>query len=271
MATPQFDLIIVGGGPGGYVAAIRAAQLGMSAACVEKEKSLGGTCLRIGCIPSKALLDSSELYAQAQHHFATHGILADNVRLDLAAMLKRKDKVVKTLTGGVASLLKKNKVTRLLGAGVIAAPGRVDVVGEDAGSYTAKHIIVATGSQPIELPFMPFDGARIVDSTAALSFPEVPKRLLVVGGGAIGLELGSVWSRLGSKVLVVEALDRLVPGMDAELADELKKVLEKQGIAIQLGAKVKGAKIAGSVVNLDIEGEIIVGFERERIAKALGI
>ena len=212
-------------GPGGYVAAIRAAQLGMRVACVEKASALGGTCLRIGCIPSKALLDSSELYAQARSHLATHGVKVGGLELDLGAMMRRKDKVVKGLTGGVASLFKKNGVAHLAGDARIVAPGQVEVAGVNAGAVRCKHILIATGSEPAPLRGIPFDGQRIVSSTEALSFAAVPARLLVIGAGAIGLELGSVWGRLGAAVEVVEFLDRIVPMMDGDMSKALQKAL----------------------------------------------
>jgi len=233
---------VIGAGPGGYVAAIRAAQLGMRVACVEKASALGGTCLRIGCIPSKALLDSSELYAQARSHLATHGVKVGGVELDLGAMMRRKDKVVKGLTGGVASLFKKNGVTHLAGDARIVAPGQVEVAGA-AGAVRCKHILIATGSEPAPLRGIPFDGQRIVSSTEALSFAAVPARLLVIGAGAIGLELGSVWARLGAAVEVVEFLDRIVPMMDGEMGRALQKTLERQGLKFHLQSRAGGARV----------------------------
>ncbi|MHC4108986.1 MAG: FAD-dependent oxidoreductase, partial [Planctomycetota bacterium] len=223
-----FDLIVIGAGPGGCVAAIRAAQLGMHVACVERERVLGGTCLRIGCIPSKALLDSSELFFQARTHLGAHGITVGNVELDLAAMMQRKDRVVKGLTGGVASLMKKNGITQLHGDGRITAPGAIQIDGPDSGTIQGRHILIATGSEPVPLPGITFDGENIVSSTEALSFATVPEKLLVVGAGAVGLEMGSVWARLGSEVHVVEFLDRVVPGMDVEMGEALRKSLAKQ-------------------------------------------
>jgi dihydrolipoamide dehydrogenase len=248
------DLVVIGAGPGGYVAAIRAAQLGMKVACVEKEPALGGTCLRIGCIPSKALLDSSELYEQARERLGAHGVKVSGVELDLAAMMRRKDKVVKGLTAGVASLFKKNGVTHVRGNAKIAAPGAVSVEGADAGTLSTKSILIATGSEPTPLPGVEFDGGIIVNSEEALSFAAVPSRLLVVGAGAIGLELGSVWARLGSKVKVVEFMDRILPTMDKELGATLKKVLEKQGLSFQLSASAKTATIQGQEARVTIEG-----------------
>jgi dihydrolipoyl dehydrogenase len=247
------DLVVIGAGPGGYVAAIRAAQLGMKVACVEKEPALGGTCLRIGCIPSKALLDSSELYEQARERLGVHGVNVSSVELDLAAMMRRKDKVVKGLTAGVASLFKKNSVTHVRGSAKIAGPGAVSVEGADAGTLSTKSILIATGSEPAPLPGVEFDGRFIVNSEEALSFSAVPPRLLVVGAGAIGLELGSVWARLGSKVKVVEFMDRILPTMDKELGATLKKVLERQGLSFQVSATAKSATVEGKEARVTIE------------------
>ena len=248
----NFDLIVIGAGPGGYVAAIRAAQLGMKVACIEKEKELGGTCLRIGCIPSKALLDSSEHYYQAKNDFKVHGIEFDKISLNLDNMLKRKDKVVKTLTSGVASLLKKNKVEHIQGAATLVGDSKVKV-GDD--TYTAKSILIATGSAEVELSALPFDGEQIVSSTEALSFSELPKKLLVVGGGFIGLELGSVWARLGSEVTVVEMMDRIVPTMDKEISKQLQKVLEKQGLKFMLSTKANSINQKKGGVTVTLENE----------------
>ncbi len=265
----NFDLIVIGAGPGGYVAAIRAAQLGMNVACIEKEKQLGGTCLRIGCIPSKAMLDSSEHYYQALNNFKVHGIEFENVNLNLDNMLKRKDKVVKTLTGGVASLLKKNKVEHIQGTATLIGNNQVKV--GDA-TYTAKSILIATGSAEIEIPSLPFDGKQIVSSTEALSFDEVPKRLLVVGGGFIGLELGSVWARLGSEVIVVEMLDHIVPTMDLEISKQLQKVLEKQGLKFMLSTKANSVdqKKDGITVQLETNNGEIVEETVDNILVAVG-
>ncbi len=243
----KFDVVIIGSGPGGYVAAIRAAQLGLKTAIVEKDPELGGTCLNIGCIPSKALLSSSDHFVFAKKEAAKHGIILPNVVLDLSTMLKRKDKVVNTLTGGVRALMKLNKVTTFQGVGTISAPDRVSVkpAEGDVMEIEAQHIIIATGSVPMELPGMKFDGNVIVSSTEGLSFPEVPKKLLVIGAGAIGLELGSVWSRLGSEVTVVEFLSRIALGFDLELANALQKVLTAQGMKFHLGTKVSSVKVEG--------------------------
>jgi dihydrolipoamide dehydrogenase len=239
-----FDLAVIGGGPGGYVAAIRGAQLGLTVACIEKESALGGTCLRIGCIPSKALLESSELYSEAKHGFDKHGFKVGEVTLDLATMLKRKTEIVSQMTKGVDFLLKKNKVARLLGHGRLLGNGQVDVASADGKSETisAKHIILATGSKPAVLPGIELDGQIVGTSTEALSYDTVPEHLVVIGAGYIGLELGSVWQRLGAKVTVVEFMDRIAPGMDRELADEAQKIFAKQGLEFRLRHKVLSAK-----------------------------
>jgi dihydrolipoamide dehydrogenase len=239
----RHDLVVIGAGPGGYVAAIRAAQLGLDTACIDKEKALGGTCLRIGCIPSKALLESSELYRESREAFARHGIRFEKVHLDLDAMQKRKDEVVRANTNGVDFLFKKNKVTRYLGTARITAPGRVVVDGESAPvELEAEHVVIATGSVSAELKGVELDGDRIGTSTEALTYSEVPPRFVVIGAGAIGLELGSVWSRLGAKVFVLEYLDRILPGMDAEIAAEALKIFKAQGLEFALGARVTGAR-----------------------------
>ena len=257
MATQDsFDLIVIGSGPGGYIAAIRAAQLGMRVACIEKDKTLGGTCLNIGCIPSKALLDSSERFHAVRDGLGAHGIKVGSVELDLAAMLARKDKVVKTLTQGVAGLFKKHKIERVSGTGRLTAANTVEVSnGSETRRLSARHVLIATGSAPIELAGVPFDGERIVCSTEALSFKEVPKRLLVVGGGAIGLELGSVWNRLGSSVVVIEFMDRIVPGMDRKMGQQLQKVLEKQGISFQLQTSAQRAVVENGAVRVTLESQ----------------
>ncbi|MEC8571138.1 MAG: FAD-dependent oxidoreductase, partial [Planctomycetota bacterium] len=212
------DLVVLGGGPGGYVAAIRAAQLGLNVACIDENLQFGGTCLRVGCIPSKALLESSHLYHQAAHDLAEHGIEVTGAKIDLPAMLKRKDEVVNTLTGGINMLLKRNKVTAYVGRGQLAGPGKLVVKSEDGEQeISAKSIIIATGSKPAMMKGVEFDGDLIGDSTTALSYPAVPKSMIVIGGGYIGLELGSVWSRLGAEVTVLEAMDRVLPGLDEEI------------------------------------------------------
>jgi dihydrolipoamide dehydrogenase len=239
---PGYDLIIIGAGPGGYVAAIRAAQLGLSVACVEKEKSLGGTCLRIGCIPSKALLEASERYAETGHDLKRFGVIVGGVSLDLKRMMKHKDTVVKANTVGVDGLFKKNKVRRYLGTARISSPGVVLVTGEKGEErLEAEEILIATGSEPATIPGVVLDGDRIGTSTEALAYPEIPEHLVVIGAGYIGLEMGSVWHRLGSKVVVLEYLDRILPGMDDELAAEASKLLVKQGLDIRTGCRVTGA------------------------------
>jgi dihydrolipoamide dehydrogenase len=238
------DLIIIGGGPGGYMAAIRAAQLGLNTACVEREPRLGGTCLRIGCIPSKAMLESSEKFAEAQHKLAEHGVKVAGVELDLATMLRRKEQVVDTLCKGIDSLFRKHKITRYVGYGRIAGLGQVHVTAENGSvqQLAAKYIILTPGSKPALLPGIELHGDRVGTSTEALSYAEVPQHLVVVGGGYIGMELGSVWNRLGSKVTILEFLDRILPGTDSELAGEAIKLFQKQGIEFRLGSRVTSAK-----------------------------
>jgi dihydrolipoamide dehydrogenase len=248
----QFDLVVIGAGPGGYVAAIRAAQLGMKVACVEKGRTLGGTCLNVGCIPSKAMLDSSELFHLSKERFKKHGIQFDGLRLDLAAMLARKDDVVKGLTDGVRYLFRKNKIEPIFGTAKISSPTSLQVALNE-GSHTeiqAKHILIATGSAPVALPFLPFDGRAVVDSTGALSFDRVPEHLVVIGAGYIGLELGSVWRRLGAKVTVLEFLPRITPQADQELGELLRRSLIKQGLEIHLETKVTGASVEGDRVQV---------------------
>jgi dihydrolipoamide dehydrogenase len=239
------SLLILGGGPAGYVAAIRAAQLGFTTTCVEREPALGGTCLRVGCIPSKALLESSEIYTASRHALERHGVLAGPVQLDLARLLKRKDDVVNGLTKGIDGLLKKNNVTRIEGHARFTGPGAVSVTtaSGETRSLSADHIVVATGSRPSSLPGIEIDGSIIGTSTEALSYPSVPEHLVVIGAGYIGLELGSVWARLGAKVTVVEYLDRILPGMDREIADEAQKLLGRQGLDFRLGHKVQSARV----------------------------
>ncbi len=255
MSEDSYDLVIIGGGPGGYVAAIRAAQLGMKTACVEMRGSLGGTCLNVGCIPSKALLQSSEKFAEAKGHLSDHGVKLGKVSLDLGTMMARKDKVVGDLTKGVEFLLKKNKVDYVQGAGSIPKAGEVAVALNGGGTRTlaAKNILIATGSESTPLGGVEIDEKQIVTSTGALALAKVPKHLVVIGAGVIGLELGSVWSRLGAEVTVIEFLDRILPGMDAEIAKQTQRVLKKQGLAFRLGHKVTGAKTARSGVTLTVE------------------
>ena len=260
MSEPHYDLVVIGSGPGGYVAAIRAAQLGMKTACVEKYPTLGGTCLNVGCIPSKALLDSSEHFHHARHGLAVHGVRDTGITLDLAAMMARKDRVVRDLTRGVEVLFRKNKVTRVTGTARLRSATEVEVSGDAPQVLAARRILVATGSKASALPGIAFDGRRIVHSTDALTLPEVPKRLLVVGAWAIGLELGSVWLRLGSEVAVLEFMERAVPGMDRQSGALLQRALEKQGMAFSFKASAKSAVVAGERVRVVVAQE---GRERE--------
>ncbi|HEY4250950.1 MAG TPA: dihydrolipoyl dehydrogenase [Roseomonas sp.] len=246
----SFDVIVIGAGPGGYVAAIRAAQLGLKTACVESRETLGGTCLNVGCIPSKALLQSSEHFEEANHKLAQHGVVIGGVSLDLARMQARKGEVVSANVKGVEFLFKKNKVTWLKGTGRIAAPGKVEVAGQ---TYDTKNIIIATGSESVPLKGLEVDETRIVTSTGALELDAVPKHLVVIGGGVIGLELGSVWKRLGADVTVIEFLDRLIPTMDGELGKQFERVLAKQGIKFKLKTKVTGSRLDAEGVTLTME------------------
>ncbi|MBL7714832.1 MAG: dihydrolipoyl dehydrogenase [Bdellovibrionales bacterium] len=283
MADTVYDLLVIGAGTGGYEAAIRASQLGMKVALAEKGKTLGGTCLNVGCIPSKALLESSEHYHVAKHKLSKHGVLVSDVKLDLAAMLKRKDAVVRQLTGGVEFLFKKNKIDWLKGlAKITDAQGEVKKVDVAGTTYSAKKVLIATGSEPSSLPFLPYDGKKVVSSTEALEFTEVPKHLVVIGGGVIGLELGSVWLRLGAKVTVVEFLDRLVPGMDSAIATELQKVLTKQGMEFRLFSKCTGATQKGDWTLVEAEDRktgtkftleadrVLIATGRRPVTKGLG-
>ena len=278
----RYDLVVIGAGPGGYVAAIRAAQLGMRVACVEKDEALGGTCLNVGCIPSKALLDSSELFHQARHGLGAHGVNVSGVELDLGAMMTRKDRVVRGLTQGVASLFKKNKVVWVQGAARLAAPGRVAVRGaQGEQTLEAARVLIASGSEPAPLRTLPFDGERIVSSTEALSLSRVPARMLVVGAGAVGLELGSVWSRLGAEVTVVEIVDRILPGMDGGMAGQLQRALERQGLSFRLATEARGAVRAGNGVRVtvaskdgsaDVEADVVlVAIGRRPYMNGLGV
>ncbi|MCB1783865.1 MAG: dihydrolipoyl dehydrogenase [Alphaproteobacteria bacterium] len=247
--SEKFDVIVIGAGPGGYVAAIRAAQLGMKTACIEKRKTLGGTCLNIGCIPSKALLCASEKYEDAAHHMGDMGIKV-SPKLDLKAMMKHKDSVVDSNTKGIEFLFKKNKITRIEGAAEIVEAGKVKV-GKD--TYAADNIIIATGSDVISLPGIKIDEKQIVSSTGALELSSVPKEMVVIGGGVIGLELGTVWRRLGAKVTVIEFMDNILPGMDGEVRKESLKIFKKQGIEFMLSSKVTGAKTSAKGVELTVE------------------
>ena len=249
------DVAIIGGGPGGYVAAIRAGQLGLNTVCIEMDKTLGGTCVNVGCIPSKALLSSSEHYEFARLHAAEHGVQVGEVKLDLATMMKRKDSVVGQNTKGVEYLFRKNKVTWARGRGTLKKGNIIDVAVSDgkSESYRAKNVIIATGSVSVELPFLKFDEKRVLSNIGALKIPEVPKHLLVIGGGVIGLELGSVWRRLGAKVTVVELMPTILPGNDEDIIKEVDKILRKQGLDIRGGSKVTGAKVEANRVVVDVE------------------
>jgi dihydrolipoamide dehydrogenase len=251
----SYDVVVIGSGPGGYVCAIRAAQLGMKVAVVEKDKTFGGTCLNVGCIPSKALLHASELYEEAGHMLDKMGIKVDQPKLDLPAMMKFKDAGVDGNVKGVAFLFKKNKIDTFLGAGRIAAPGKVEVTNGDDKIETieAKAIVIATGSDVTRLPGIEIDERRVVSSTGALSLDGVPERLLVIGAGVIGLELGSVWRRLGSEVIVVELLDRILPGMDSEVCRQVARMFEKQGMTFKLSSKVAAIEPAGNRLKVRLE------------------
>ncbi len=265
MSEPAFDVVIIGGGPGGYVAAIRAAQLGMKVACVEKRATLGGTCLNVGCIPSKALLHTSHLYEEARNGLDRFGIRTGEVRLELGAMLDHKDKVVDGLTKGIDFLFKKNEVTRLQGTGRIAGPGRVVVEREGGGEEAScRHVVIATGSEVAPLPGVTIDEERILSSTGALDLERVPEHLVVVGAGYIGLELGTVWRRLGARVTVVEFLDRITPGMDLEIARELQKLLTRQGLAFRLATRVVGVESGAERPSVVVEP--VAGGAQEAIA-----
>jgi dihydrolipoamide dehydrogenase len=269
----KFDVVIIGSGPGGYVAAIRAGQLGLKTAIIEKDKELGGTCLNVGCIPSKALLTSSDHFSFAKKEAAKHGIVIEDPRVDLPTMQKRKDKVVKTLTGGVRQLMKTNKVMVLEGMGTIAAPGKVSVKSSagETQEIDTKNIVIATGSVAIELPFAKFDGKTIVSSTEALCFEEVPKKFLVIGAGAIGLELGSVWNRLGSEVTMLEFLPRIALGFDLELSNLLQRALTAQGIKFHLETRVTGVKIENgrAIASADKANEKLT-FEADKVLVSVG-
>jgi dihydrolipoamide dehydrogenase len=280
----QFDVIFIGGGPAGYTGAIRAAQLGLNVACVESRGTLGGTCLNVGCIPSKALLQSSENYHQAQHKSAEHGLKFTKLEFDIGQMLKRKESIVGTLTKGIEGLFKKNKVTYIKGKGTFVNGTTIKVTNDQGSSeeHTAKNFVLATGSIPVELKAIaPFDGKDIVSSTEALSFEKVPGHLVVIGAGVIGLELGSVWLRLGSKVTVIEAMDRVLPPMDGAVSAEMKKVLEKQGMTFMLNTKLMKAEKSGSSVKVTAEqngqsveikaDKVLVAVGRRAYTEGLGL
>ncbi len=255
MSESSFDLVVIGGGPGGYVAAIRAAQLGMSVACVEKRGTLGGTCLNVGCVPSKALLQSSHHFETASKEFAAHGIKTSGLELDLDTMLQRKDKVVADLTKGIEFLFKKNKVTYVQGTGVLAGDGKINVSLLDGGEQQlyASNILIATGSAVAQLPGVEIDEERIISSTGALALKQVPAKMIVIGGGVIGLELGSVWRRLGAEVTVVEYMDTLLPGMDGDICKQIQRSMKKQKMEIKLSTKVVSAEKGADGVSLTVE------------------
>ena len=264
----KYDLVVVGAGPGGYVAAARAAELGMKVACVDR-RFLGGTCLNVGCIPSKALLESSEIYYSAKKGLEGHGVVTGEVGLDLAAMMARKDRIVQTMTKGIDALFRGRDVDYYAATACVAGPGRVELQGGDTEALETGRVLLATGSAPIELPGLPFDGERVIDSTGALSLSEVPGRLAVVGGGVIGLEMGSVWSRLGAEVAVVEFTDGILPGTDAELAGQLQRLLKRQGFSFHLGTAAKGAEVVDGRVQLRLESggeERVEEFDRVLVA-----
>ncbi len=278
-----FDLVVIGGGPGGYVAAIRAAQLGMRVACVEGRGALGGTCLNVGCIPSKTLLTSSAKFAELSH-LAAHGIAIGGIQLDLPVMMARKDKIVGDLTKGIAFLFKKNGITLIEGWATVPTAGQVDVQGAEGNStLAAKNILIATGSEPTPLPGLEANGTDIIDSTGALAMDAVPERLVVVGAGVIGLELGQVWSRLGSKVTVVEYLDRILPGTDGEIAKLAQRALTKRGLKFQLGRKVLGVQSGADGLALTLErrgkeereileaDKVLVAVGRRAVTRGLGL
>ena len=259
---PAADLVIIGGGPGGYVAALHAAQRGLATVCVEQDATLGGTCVNVGCIPSKALLTSSEHFEFAKLHAAEHGVRLDGVTLDLARMLDRKDEVVGANTRGIEYLFRKNKVTWARGRGTLKAGNVVSVAPTDGSAsvdYQAKNVIIATGSVPVELPFLKFDEDRVLSNTGALKIPRVPDHLIVIGGGVIGLELGSVWRRLGARVTILELAPSILPGFDADVIKEAEKVFKKQGLTLRTGVTVTGARRSGDRVILNIGDETIEG------------
>src|ERR1700757_3266620 len=269
----KFDVVIIGSGPGGYIAAIRAGQLGLKTALVEKDKELGGTCLNVGCIPSKALLTSTDHLMFVKKEAAKHGIVVDGARADLAKMQERKNKVVKTFNSGVRSLMKTNKVTVIEGLGTISAPGKVSVKSSsgETQEMEEKNIVIATGSVPVELPFAKFDGKTIVSSTEALEFTEPPKKLVVIGAGAVGLELGSVWNRLGSEVTMLEFLPRIALGFDLELSNLLQRLLTAQGMTFHLESKVTAVKVDnGRATVIATKGDQELKFEADKVLVSVG-
>ena len=268
----SYDALVIGAGPGGYVCAIRCAQLGLKTAIVEKNPRLGGTCLNVGCIPSKALLHSTEIYHELLHGAKKHGISAENVSMDISALMKKKDGVVDKLGKGVRMLVEKRGIEILTGTAKLLGDGQVEVSGkEGTQTVTAKEIILATGSKPVELPFMPYDGERIVHSDHGIAFDSVPEKLAVIGGGAIGLELGSVWARLGSKVEVIEFLPEIAIGFDPDVAKAARRILGKQGLKFSLSTKVTGVDIGGSGVTVQAEGpKGSITFDADKVLVAVG-
>jgi dihydrolipoamide dehydrogenase len=279
MKSQEHDLIIIGAGPGGYVAALRAAQLGLDVGCIEKEAALGGTCLRIGCIPSKALLESTELFHETKEKLAEHGIRLPQVDLDLAVMMRRKERTVGSLTKGIDALFKRHGISRYYGHGRIDAPGRVVVGGEEGETeLKARHILIATGSKAADLPGVELAGERIGTSTEALGYSEVPGHLVVIGAGAVGLELGSIWRRLGARVTVLEYLDRILPEMDGALAAEALKIFRKQGLEFRLKSRVQAVRIEGAGCLVEYDGSeplrcdrVLVAVGRLPSAEGLGV
>lgn len=278
----DYDVIIIGAGPGGYIAALRAAELGMKVACIEKEQTLGGTCLNVGCIPSKALLESSERYDWLKKSSGDHGLKIDHVTVDFTTMMNRKETIVKGLVNGISALFKQNKVVHLTGEAQFIGPHTLEVVHNDQRQIiSGNFIVIATGSEPIQFPFLPFDEKRVVSSTGILSLKEIPQRLLVVGAGAIGVELASVYQRLGSQVTIVEMLDRITPAMDSAISKQLLQSLKKQGMEFLLSAKVKSGKVSQKEVSLTIEHEqkeltkiadvVLIAVGRRPYTKNLGL
>jgi|TARA_B110000037_G_scaffold212998_2_gene266541 dihydrolipoamide dehydrogenase len=271
MSDSSFDLVVIGSGPGGYVCAIRAAQLGLKTAIIEKDSNLGGTCLNVGCIPSKALLHSSHLFHQAAHG-EVHGIKAKGIELDLTAMMKRKDGVVEQLRGGVGMLLKQRGVSIFKGHGSFVGPGKIEIKGDKSTeTIEAKNTVIATGSVPVELPFLKFDGDKVVSSDHGIAFDEVPKRLVVIGGGAIGLELGSVWARLGSEVSIVEFLPSIAGGLDADISKLVERIFKKQGLKIHTQTKVTEASVTAKGVTLKAEKKgKPIEYEADKVLVSVG-
>ncbi|MFT5088633.1 MAG: dihydrolipoamide dehydrogenase [Candidatus Latescibacterota bacterium] len=281
MSNNSFDLVVIGAGPGGYVAAARASELGMSVACIDKNY-LGGTCLNVGCIPSKALLESSELYYRSKKGLEQHGITLGEIGLDLTAMMARKEKIVGNMTKGIEALFKGHSVASFAGTGRLLGDGKVEVAGADGKQVLeAQNVLLATGSTPVQLPALPFDGAHIISSTEALELKEVPHRMVVIGAGAIGLEMGSVWSRLGAEVLVVEFMEQILPGMERELADQLQRLLKRQGMDFKLQTSARGFAIKKGRVELQLAADgkesaemcdvVLVAVGRRPVVEGLGL